>query len=55
MRINPKPYNHLPPAPARHWGVSNETTYGICQLCETAKRLGVPLPISIQVDPRTKP
>lgn len=33
----------------KHWGVSNETTFGICQLCETAKRLGVPLPVSIQV------
>jgi aryl-alcohol dehydrogenase-like predicted oxidoreductase len=31
------------------WGVSNETTFGVCQLCETAKRLGVPLPVSIQV------
>lgn len=34
----------------KYWGVSNETTYGICQLCETAKRLGIPLPISIQND-----
>jgi aryl-alcohol dehydrogenase-like predicted oxidoreductase len=31
------------------WGVSNETTFGVCQICETAKRLGVPLPVSIQV------
>uniref|UniRef100_A0A7R9SV01 NADP-dependent oxidoreductase domain-containing protein n=1 Tax=Polyblepharides amylifera TaxID=1486889 RepID=A0A7R9SV01_9CHLO len=34
----------------RHWGLSNETTFGVCQLCETAKRIGVPLPISIQND-----
>lgn len=34
----------------KHWGVSNETTYGVCQLCEAAKRLGVPLPVSIQND-----
>lgn len=34
----------------KHWGVSNETTFGVCQLCETAKRLGVPLPVSIQND-----
>lgn len=34
----------------KYWGVSNETTFGICQLCETAKRLGVPLPVSIQND-----
>ena len=32
------------------WGLSNETTYGVCQFCETAKRLGVPLPVSIQND-----
>jgi hypothetical protein len=31
------------------WGVSNETTFGVCKMCEAAKRLGVPLPVSIQV------
>ena len=34
----------------RHWGLSNETSFGVCQWCETAKRLGVPLPITIQND-----
>ncbi|KAF6257801.1 aldo/keto reductase [Scenedesmus sp. NREL 46B-D3] len=34
----------------KHWGLSNETTFGVCQFCETAKRLGVPLPVSIQND-----
>ncbi|KAL4860207.1 Protein tas [Chlorella vulgaris] len=34
----------------RHWGLSNETTYGVCRLCEVAARLGVPPPISIQND-----
>ncbi|GLC33117.1 hypothetical protein PLESTB_000368700 [Pleodorina starrii] len=34
----------------RHWGLSNETTYGVCQMCEAAKRLGVPPPVSIQND-----
>eukprot|EP00199_Chlamydomonas_sp_CCMP681_P001917 CAMPEP_0119115702 /NCGR_PEP_ID=MMETSP1180-20130426/51888_1 /TAXON_ID=3052 ORGANISM="Chlamydomonas cf sp, Strain CCMP681" /NCGR_SAMPLE_ID=MMETSP1180 /ASSEMBLY_ACC=CAM_ASM_000741 /LENGTH=370 /DNA_ID=CAMNT_0007104791 /DNA_START=109 /DNA_END=1221 /DNA_ORIENTATION=- len=34
----------------RNWGLSNETTYGVCQFCEAARRLGVPLPITIQND-----
>jgi len=32
----------------KHWGVCNETTYGVCELVHAAKRLGVPPPISIQ-------
>ena len=32
------------------WGVSNETAYGVTMMCETAKRLGVPLPTTIQND-----
>ena len=35
---------------SRHWGLSNETSYGVAQMCEAAKRLGVPPPISIQND-----
>jgi len=34
----------------RHWGLSNETTFGVCQFVEAAKRLGVPPPITIQND-----
>lgn len=34
----------------RSWGVSNETSYGLTMMCETAKRLGVPLPVTIQND-----
>eukprot|EP00201_Polytomella_parva_P011534 CAMPEP_0175073856 /NCGR_PEP_ID=MMETSP0052_2-20121109/20863_1 /TAXON_ID=51329 ORGANISM="Polytomella parva, Strain SAG 63-3" /NCGR_SAMPLE_ID=MMETSP0052_2 /ASSEMBLY_ACC=CAM_ASM_000194 /LENGTH=356 /DNA_ID=CAMNT_0016341849 /DNA_START=54 /DNA_END=1124 /DNA_ORIENTATION=+ len=34
----------------RAWGVSNETTFGVCQLHEVARQLGVPPPISIQND-----
>eukprot|EP00892_Ulva_mutabilis_P005425 jgi/Ulvmu1/3254/UM151_0002.1 len=34
----------------RYWGLSNETAYGVTLMCETAKRLGVPLPITIQND-----
>ena len=34
----------------RHWGLSNETAYGVTRFCEAAKRLGVPLPITIQND-----
>ncbi|GFR50541.1 hypothetical protein Agub_g12815 [Astrephomene gubernaculifera] len=34
----------------RHWGVSNETSYGVAQMCEAARRLGVPPPVSIQND-----
>ncbi|MEW5300142.1 MAG: hypothetical protein WDW36_003094 [Sanguina aurantia] len=34
----------------KHWGVSNETTYGMTMMYETAKRLGLPLPVSIQND-----
>ncbi|GBG60750.1 hypothetical protein CBR_g12488 [Chara braunii] len=32
----------------RHWGVSNETTFGVCRIVETCDKLGVPRPISIQ-------
>ncbi len=34
----------------RHWGLSNETTYGVCQFCEAARRLDLPEPVSIQND-----
>jgi len=34
----------------RHWGLSNETSYGVCLFCQTADRLGVPRPVSIQND-----
>ncbi|MBT6204934.1 MAG: aldo/keto reductase [Alphaproteobacteria bacterium] len=34
----------------RHWGLSNETTYGVCQFHEAARRMGGPLPVSIQND-----
>jgi aryl-alcohol dehydrogenase-like predicted oxidoreductase len=34
----------------RHWGLSNETAYSITMMCEMAKRLGVPLPVSVQND-----
>ncbi|KAL4521402.1 hypothetical protein Ndes2437B_g08008 [Nannochloris sp. 'desiccata'] len=34
----------------RHWGVSNETPYGVVMMTETAKKLGVPLPVTIQND-----
>lgn len=32
----------------RHWGVSNETTYGVCELVRAADELGMPRPVSIQ-------
>ncbi|CAG9464790.1 unnamed protein product [Pedinophyceae sp. YPF-701] len=32
------------------WGLSNETAYGVTMMCETAKKLGVPLPVTIQND-----
>lgn len=31
-------------------GLSNETPFGVCQICATADKLGVPRPISIQND-----
>jgi aryl-alcohol dehydrogenase-like predicted oxidoreductase len=34
----------------KYWGLSNETAYGVTRMCETAKKLGVPLPITIQND-----
>merc|ERR1712216_123995 len=34
----------------RHWGLSNETSYGVMLFCNTADRLGVPRPNSIQND-----
>ena len=33
----------------RHWGLSNETAYGVCKMVEIAAKLGVPPPVSIQV------
>ncbi|GAQ78229.1 aldo keto reductase [Klebsormidium nitens] len=32
----------------RHWGLSNETTFGVCQMVAAADKLGVPRPVSIQ-------
>ncbi|PSC75257.1 aldo keto reductase [Micractinium conductrix] len=34
----------------RHWGLSNESTYGVCRHAEVAAKLGVPPPITIQND-----
>mmetsp|Transcript_24015 Transcript_24015/g.66733 ORF Transcript_24015/g.66733 Transcript_24015/m.66733 type:complete len:309 (-) Transcript_24015:24-950(-) len=34
----------------RAWGVSNETTFGICRFYELAAQLGLPPPVSIQND-----
>lgn len=32
----------------KYWGVSNESSYGVCQLCMEADKLGMPRPVSIQ-------
>jgi len=32
----------------KHYGLSNETTYGVCEFCRVADKLGAPRPISIQ-------
>ena len=32
----------------KYWGVSNESSYGVCQLCNWCDKLGVPYPVSIQ-------
>jgi aryl-alcohol dehydrogenase-like predicted oxidoreductase len=32
----------------RHWGVSNETAWGICEFRRIARELGVPGPVSVQ-------
>jgi len=34
----------------KHWGLSNETSFGVCTFCYAADRLGVPRPVSIQND-----
>jgi len=34
----------------RAWGLSNETTYGVCMFHETARRMGAPAPVSLQND-----
>ena len=34
----------------RAWGVSNESSFGVCAWVESCTRLGVPLPVSIQND-----
>lgn len=37
-----------PPAQIRHWGLSNETCYGVAMHCAAADRQGVPRPLTIQ-------
>lgn len=32
----------------KHYGLSNETTYGVCQYCMEADKIGCPRPVSIQ-------
>ena len=32
----------------KHWGVSNESSYGVCQLSQLCDKLGIPHPVSIQ-------
>lgn len=32
----------------RHWGVSNETTYGLTTICNIADKMNLPRPITIQ-------
>ncbi|HEX4884468.1 MAG TPA: aldo/keto reductase [Casimicrobiaceae bacterium] len=32
----------------RHWGLSNETAWGIAAFCATARALGVPAPVTVQ-------
>jgi aryl-alcohol dehydrogenase (NADP+) len=32
----------------RHWGLSNETAWGIGAFCRTARELGVPAPVTVQ-------
>jgi aryl-alcohol dehydrogenase-like predicted oxidoreductase len=34
----------------RHWGVSNENSFGITMLATTCVKLGCPLPVSCQND-----
>ncbi|MBN34623.1 MAG: NADP(H)-dependent aldo-keto reductase [Rhodospirillaceae bacterium] len=34
----------------RHWGLSNETTFGVCRFHDVARAMGAPLPVSIQND-----
>lgn len=34
----------------RHWGLSNETPFGLCKFAETARKLGVAPPVSVQND-----
>jgi aryl-alcohol dehydrogenase-like predicted oxidoreductase len=34
----------------RYWGLSNETTYGVCLFAAACAKLGVPKPVSIQND-----
>ena len=38
------------PRPAQAWGLSNETTYGVCEWVAACRRCGVPPPVSIQND-----
>lgn len=40
--------NLLDAGKIRYWGVSNETTFGLCQLCAECDSAGVPRPLTIQ-------
>ena len=57
LHAYPAPNASAPPASCnltrfllqvRHWGLSNESTYGVCRHAEVAAKLGVPPPITIQ-------
>ena len=37
-----------PEGKIRHYGLSNETTFGVCEFVRAADELGVPRPVSIQ-------
>ena len=32
----------------RHWGLSNETPYGVCEFISVCKQHGLPPPVSVQ-------
>lgn len=51
----PSPFFGMQEGKIREWGLSNETAYGVCQFCESAKRLGVKLPVAIQNDGAPRP
>ena len=48
LEYKPGSDHHLSFLGSRHYGLSNESTYGVCNFVQVADKLGFPRPVSIQ-------